>query len=128
MWLGVVLHYIRLVTALAVVPSVPTSLAAKLVVLAWSGTEVFRYPMFMFPKSDLARAMRYLVPVATFPVGAAAEAIAAYLSPLTGTVARAMVASVISTNLLLGTAAYPGLVKKGIAGLRSKPGSAGKSD
>merc|ERR1712216_503945 len=108
--LGLGLHYTRMLTILAVMPAVPRSMATKLVLLAWSLTEVCRYPMFIWPASPLARKLRYLAPVATFPVGALSEAAAAYLSlpHLTGgSLLRLAVQLVVPTNILGGVSAYP---------------------
>ena len=132
--LGVVLHYTRLLIALVVMPLVPATLAAKLVILAWAVTEVARYPMFLLPTSAVARTLRYVTPVATFPLGAGAEAMCAYLSLnlLAASGASSMlyymVACVVPMNLLGGLAAYGGLVKKAMASLKpaAKPGNAAK--
>ena len=117
--LGVILHYTRLLQALCVIPAVGVaSLFPKLVLLAWSVTEVCRYPMFLLPSSGIARAARYAAPAATFPLGVLAEAACSWLAlgPLRDAGAawwlRAMVALVIPTNLLGGLAAYGGVLKK----------------
>eukprot|EP00928_Gymnodinium_smaydae_P086809 TRINITY_DN71233_c0_g1_i1.p1 TRINITY_DN71233_c0_g1~~TRINITY_DN71233_c0_g1_i1.p1 ORF type:complete len:682 (-),score=72.63 TRINITY_DN71233_c0_g1_i1:166-2127(-) len=130
--LGSVLHYTRLLVACVVMPAVPTSLATKLVLLAWGVTEVCRYPMFLAPTSAPARIARYVAPIFTFPVGAGAEAVAAYLSlselSSASTLLRTMVALVIPTNLFGGLAAYPGLVKKGLDSFRTASPRSTKKD
>ena len=76
--LGSVLHATRLSVLTVCMPVAHTKLASKLVLLAWSATEVARYSMFLFPTSRPARVLRYSVPVVTFPLGALAEAYIAY--------------------------------------------------
>ena len=132
--LGVILHYTRLLVAIVIMPLVPATLAAKLVLLAWAVTECARYPMFLLPTSAAARTARYVAPVATFPLGAAAEAMCAYLSLEllaangASSALYAMVALVVPMNILGGLAAYGGLVKKAVASLKSpaKPDKAAK--
>ena len=122
--LGVVLHYTRLMECLLIMPSVPTALSVKLVLLAWSVTEVCRYPMFLLPQSGVARMARYLAPIVTFPLGAGAEAMCAYLAltPLRAggysSLLSGLVKMIVPVNLLGGLGAYGGLVKKGLASLK----------
>ena len=79
--------------------------------------------MFLAPSSRAARLVRFVTPVATFPLGAGAEAWAAYLSldalatrPIW---LRVAVALIVPTNVLGGAAwAMPGLVKKARQALR----------
>jgi len=129
--LGTVLHYTRMVMILAVIPTVPASLATKIVLLGWCVTEICRYPMFLLPKSNIARIMRYIAPVVTFPITAGAEAVAAYsaLSHLSssGPALRGMLMGIIFVNVFGGIGSYPGLVKKGIASLSARPGDKGKA-
>ena len=49
-----------------------------LVLYSWSLTEVGRYPMYLFPQSPIARCVRLVLPLFTFPSGAAAKALCAY--------------------------------------------------
>ncbi len=109
----------------------------SLILYSWTITEVCRYPMYLFPSSDMARKVRLVVPVVSFPVGCALEAYGAFR------VARAelfgagngsghdgnkddiisaiswvkimLLCMVILINGLLGpTLAYPSIVRKGL--------------
>ena len=55
-----------------------SAFVAKLILAAWSATEVARYPMVLFPSSAGLKTFRYLMPLVTFPLGAGTEAFAAY--------------------------------------------------
>ena len=96
----------------------------RLVLLAWSLTEICRYPMFLLPQSGVARMARYLAPIVTFPLGAGAEAMCAYLAltPLRAggyaSLLCGLVKMIVPVNLLGGLGAYGGLVKKGLASLK----------
>ena len=61
--LAVPLHYTRSLECLVIMPAVPTAIPTKLILLAWSVTEVCRYPMYLFPSSTAARVLRCLAPV-----------------------------------------------------------------
>merc|ERR1719502_2475359 len=84
--LGIVLHYTRCLVLFAVImplPDMASSLAAKLVILAWSATEVCRYPFMLVKKGPpglllALKILRFSIPVITFPLGAAAEAVVAW--------------------------------------------------
>ena len=116
--MGIVLHYTRLLIALVAMPLASSSLSSRLVLLAWSATEVCRYPMFLLPSSSLARLTRYVVPALTFPLGVVAEASLAYsVTLLLGSSAslwtRAALLLVVPTNLLLGFGlGYPQVLRK----------------
>ena len=116
--LGVVLHAIRFIAVLFVVPSNPNSWIAGAVLLSWAFTEVARYPMYLFPSSETCRSIRMVVPLATFPVGAIAEGYGAYLlfsMEDTASWLKAVLAGMIFVNGVLGpTMAYPALLKKGL--------------
>ena len=124
--LGVVLHAIRFIAVLFVVPSNPNSWIAGAVLLSWAFTEVARYLMYLFPSSETCRSIRMVVPLATFPVGAIAEGYGAYLlfsMEDTASWLKAVLAGMIFVNGVLGpTMAYPALLKKGlpILGLGNK--------
>mmetsp|Transcript_14314 Transcript_14314/g.30587 ORF Transcript_14314/g.30587 Transcript_14314/m.30587 type:complete len:236 (+) Transcript_14314:79-786(+) len=147
MILGLVLHLIRMACLLLVLPDGLTGehdtngfnnqkFLSVLILYSWSLTEVGRYPMYLFPNSKLARKVRMVLPLFTFPAGAAAEALGAYR------VAREMVeigvsgfyrpayyylvvgslGMVVLINGVLGpTMAYPALLKKGLPMLLGKP-------
>lgn len=150
--LGVWLHIIRMTCLLLVLPDGLSSAGAAaagadrynqyacctMVLYSWSLTEVCRYPMYIFPTSSIARYIRLVLPIVTFPVGAAAEAFGAY-TVLTqilndgasggGSASPALVhwgkvgllGMVLFVNLLLGpTLAYPALLKKGLPVLMGK--------
>ncbi|KAL3787025.1 hypothetical protein HJC23_010642 [Cyclotella cryptica] len=78
--LGVVLHIIRMSCLILVLPhGLETRDASCVAVLcSWALTEIFRYPMYIFPSSSVARYLRLVIPLVTFPVGAFAEALGAY--------------------------------------------------
>ena len=122
--LGVVLHAIRFIAVLFVVPSNPNSWIAGAVLLSWAFTEVARYPMYLFPSSETCRSIRMVVPLATFPVGAIAEGYGAYLlfsMEDTASWLKAVLAGMIFVNGVLGpTMAYPALLKKGGGARRSR--------
>lgn len=125
--LGFTLHYTRLIEALVILPLIPSHLSARLVLLAWSLTELCRYPMFLAPGSKFARWLRYVTPVLTFPLGCGGEAWAAHIvhssSALAGRLAllRFLVWFVIPVNVLGGTLyAYPSLVKKALQVMKRK--------
>lgn len=143
--LGTVLHAIRLTCLLLVLPGGLARLDSDpgfyggehemcmTVLYSWSLTEVGRYPMYLFPESGAARNVRLLLPLVTFPVGAAAEALGAY-SVMTGLMdlgEKDMVhwakicalGMVLFVNGVLGpTMAYPALLKKGLPILTGKAG------
>ncbi|KAL7543840.1 hypothetical protein ACHAXR_013279 [Thalassiosira sp. AJA248-18] len=139
--LGVVLHMIRMSCLLLVLPDglrqaddgfdfSSQYFMSTLVLYSWSLTEVGRYPMYLFANSSKARYVRLVLPIFTFPVGAAAEAIGAYrvLSQLWGKstdpvywVQVCSLGMVVLINSLLGpTMAYPALLKKGLPVLMGK--------
>ena len=115
--LGVSLHYTRWLEALVIMPTVASSLCAKLILLAWSLTEIGRYPAYLSPSSKIVKVLRYVLPVFTFPLGAGAEAWAAYasLGALAGRslLLRSAVAFVVPFNVFGGAFyAYPAILKK----------------
>ena len=124
--LGVTLHTIRVLILLKAMPVMPLSLLAKLILLVWAVTEVCRYPMFL-TASPLARKMRYLAPVVTFPLGAATEGYAAFLAlpslvATTSPFVRVLVALIIPVNVFGGLASYPGVLKRAAGALRARQG------
>ena len=141
--LGVILHLIRMSCLLIVLPEGLTSssetnvLISTLVLYSWALTEVGRYPMYLFPSSSMARYVRLVLPIVTFPVGAFAEAVGAYwhLKQLLAVGADdndatrsslhwiqvGLLVLVVGINSLLGpTMAYPALLKKGLPVLMGK--------
>jgi len=140
--LGVILHIIRMSCLLIVLPAGLSSLAedgdhTKLIcttiLYSWSITEVGRYPMYLFPSSSMARHVRLILPIFTFPVGAFAEAVGAYkyLLQLLSSPSQTsyflhwmkvgLLGLVVSINTLLGpTMAYPALLRKGLPVLMGK--------
>ena len=116
--LGIVLHAIRLVTVLETIPRLPHHWTGGAILTSWAVTEVFRYPMYMFPSSQICRSVRMVVPLVTFPVGAFAEAYGAYLvffDDATPLALKIALSSILFVNGVLGpTMAYPALLKKGL--------------
>ena len=132
--LGVVLHMIRMTCLLLVLPdglvAAESDNICIMVLYSWALTEVGRYPMYLFPSSSIARFVRLVLPIITFPIGAIGEAVGAYgvLSKLWDNNADSLywikiglLGGVIGINSLLGpTMAYPALLKKGLPVLLGK--------
>jgi len=116
--LGVVLHAIRLVTMLETMVRLPNHWTGVTILASWAITEVFRYPMYMFPSNQFCRSIRMVIPLATFPVGAFSEAYGASVvlfDPETPIGLKIALAAVLFVNGVLGpTMAYPALLKKGL--------------
>ena len=127
--LGVVLHAIRLTVLTVVLPQSSTDNASfwgQAIFASWAVTEVSRYPMYMFPGNTVLRDIRMIVPLVTFPLGAAAEGYATFLvwklqqqSALAITRLpnwqHILLLGVLFVNGILGpTTAYPALLKKGL--------------
>lgn len=131
--LGVVLHAIRFTVLTVVLPqlqqdeSIDDTFLSRAIFVSWSVTEVSRYPMYMFPGNDAPRNIRMVVPLLTFPLGAAAEAYATFtvwkLQQQSSRPAgaqlpfwqHALLLAVLFVNSVLGpTMAYPALLKKGL--------------
>mmetsp|Transcript_15230 Transcript_15230/g.38349 ORF Transcript_15230/g.38349 Transcript_15230/m.38349 type:complete len:198 (-) Transcript_15230:1370-1963(-) len=116
--LGIVLHAIRMVTVLETIPRLPNHWTGAAILGGWAVTEVFRYPMYMFPSSQICRSVRMVVPLVTFPIAAFSEAYAAYLvffDSETPLALKVVLSAVLFVNGVLGpTMAYPALLKKGL--------------
>ena len=116
--LGIILHAIRLITVLETIPRSPYLWVGGAILGSWAATEIFRYPMYMFPSSQSCRSLRMVVPLVTFPIGAFCEAYGAYLvfvDPETPLALKVALAAVLFVNGVLGpTMAYPALLKKGL--------------
>jgi hypothetical protein len=154
--LGIVLHVIRMSCLLIVLPAGLSSsssssdnttkqLISTLVLYSWALTEVGRYPMYLFPSSEMARYVRLVLPIVTFPVGAFAEAVGAFwhlkqllivgVTTTTTTTSSflhwiqvGMLVMVVGINSILGpTMAYPALLKKGLPVLMGKKDDKSKS-
>jgi len=116
--LSFTVHYTRLLMYFITLPHPNVSpLVVKLILLAWSLTEVGRYPMVLFPDSKILKTMRYAVPLVTFPMGAGTEAYAAFLvhqvTPMAeNPVLYAALSLVILVNGIFGPVWYPGMVRK----------------
>ena len=108
-----------------------------LILYSWTITEVCRYPMYLFPSSEMARKVRLVVPIVSFPVGCALEIQSAFrvaraelfgggdssgndgskddIISATSWVKIVVLCMVILINGLLGpTLAYPSIVRKGL--------------
>lgn len=155
--LGLVLHAIRITCLVYVLPdglqALTTSdiyndpehnstIQSALILYSWSITEVCRYPMYLFPSSDMARKIRLVVPIVTFPLGCALEAYGAFRvvwAELFGSDGTAngdtsndvptetpwlkigLLLMVLLINGLLGPSlAYPAILKKGLPVLMGK--------
>lgn len=133
--LGIVLHIIRMTCLLLVLPqgleAAENDYLCTMVLYSWALTEVGRYPMYIFPSSTIARWIRWVLPIVTFPIGAISEAVGAYnaLSELRSgsnvdVLYRLKISSlaiVVGINSFLGpTMAYPALLKKGLPVLLGK--------
>lgn len=131
--LGIVLHVIRLSCLFLVLPQgiAADDYLCKMVLYSWALTEVGRYPMYIFPSSSIARWVRMVVPIVTFPIGAIAEAVGAYNALLElwdrenvdglYWLKIGLLGMVVGINSLLGpTMAYPALLKKGLPVLLGK--------
>lgn len=116
---GVVLHYTRMFVILFILPEVSRHYACHLVVFAWTVTEICRYPAYIY-KSNRLSALRYFIPVLTFPAGALGEAWACYVAmdSLVG-LPKTLAAVQIFVNIVGGGAMYPQLFRRGIGELRS---------
>ena len=118
--LGAVLHSIRLLALTVILPRTDPANAwlATAVLGAWAATEVSRYPMYVVKGMGVARLLRMVVPMVTFPIGCGAEAYSAYLvfgQPGTTPVLKGALGLMIAVNALLGpTLAYPVIMTKGL--------------
>lgn len=109
--LGVPLHYTRMLILLLAFP-LASPLVQSAILLAWALTELCRYLMFL-SSSPYARTARYVMPVFTFPLGAGAEAMAAFTAlPFLSGAAYYATAAVIPANTIGGAIAYQGLLGK----------------
>ena len=130
--LGIVMHYTRFLEATLIMPAAATSLAPRLILLAWSITEVCRYPMYLLGgfSHEWPRKMRYLAPAFTFPLGVGAEAWAACLvcahphawfprNVVLRTLVGGAVVMVAPTNVIGGAMSYPALLRKALKELKS---------
>jgi len=115
--LGVPLHYTRLFVLLTVLPALQNAgNVGELILLAWSLTEVCRYPMYLLTAA-WTKHLRNAVPILTFPLGSGYEAYACYLFACQTTGLLSYLASLqVFINVVLGaTLVYPGVVKRGLA-------------
>ena len=128
--LGVILHAIRFTAILEVLPravelaaadNTQWSWTAPAILFSWAITEVTRYPMYLFPSSQLCRSIRMVVPLVTFPIGAFSEFCGAYqvFFAVTGDKVplwlQIILVVMMLVNGLLGPyLAYPALLKKGL--------------
>jgi len=139
--LGAVLHMIRMTCLLLVLPrglADERDTVCIMVLYSWALTEVGRYPMYLVPSSSVARYVRLVLPIVTFPIGAIAEAVGAFraLSKLWNSddddsvswIKLCFLGMVLFINSLLGpTMAYPALLKKGLPVLLGKESTGTRS-
>lgn len=115
--LGVALHYTRLLVVNAVWPAlVKEGKGSEFVtatLAAWCLTEICRYPFYIF-RSPLAEKVRYFVPILTFPIGAASEAISCYVaSSLLSQPLSTLALAQVFINTVGGLITWPQLIRKG---------------
>lgn len=133
--IGVGLHSIRVFIITVIFPLVPASLASQLVMIAWTTTEICRYPMLLMRKpspsllASTLRKIRFVAPVLTFPLGAGSEAWAIFLAlpQLTGALYFIAVA-LIPNNLLGGALVYRSILKKAYEEIHPTLKAKGNSD
>ena len=122
--LSFVVHYTRFMMLFIAMPhSAVNATVVKYILMAWSLTEVFRYPMVLFPKSKLLKTVRYAAPLITFPMGAGTEAYAAYLVLIktdNNIFLKGLLGLIVLTNVVGGIVWYPGMIKKVIRSLSDK--------
>jgi hypothetical protein len=123
-------------------PALGDSMMYRMVFLAWSVTEIFRY-LYYITRSPVAEKLRALVPVVTFPLGAFYEgytcwqvlqatalkgvSVKAGLSMMftTWTPFQLVCLLVVANNALGGVAAYPGFLAKAFGKKRARKGKKG---
>lgn len=115
---GVLLHSIRLIMLLLVIPDLDEDdgWLTTTILVTYAVTEISRYPMYLFKKNKDARTLRMVVPVFTFPIGCTSEAYAAWRilwnrhNPLWAVL---LLVWVLVINGILGPyMAYPHVLKK----------------
>ena len=116
--LGVALHYTRLFVCIKVWPVLSKQgVGSDLIdatLAAWTLTEICRYPFYIF-RSPIAEKVRYFVPILTFPVGAAAEAMSCYYA--SGYLAQpysTLALVQVFVNTIGGLMTWPQLIRKGL--------------
>ena len=115
--LGVALHYTRLFVTLCVWPTLAKEKTGSDLIsatlAAWTLTEICRYPFYIF-RSPIAEKVRYFVPILTFPVGAASEAMSCYYASSYLAQPYATLALVqVFVNTAGGLMTWPQLIRKG---------------
>ncbi|GMI09639.1 hypothetical protein TrVE_jg9699 [Triparma verrucosa] len=121
--LSFTVHYTRLLMYFVTMPhSEVSTTVVKMILLAWSLTEMFRYPMVLFPEVPLLRTIRYATPLITFPLGAGTEAYAAYkvLMVTENMLLKPVLGLVVLINVGGGTLWYPGMIHKVIRSVSGK--------
>jgi hypothetical protein len=127
--LSFVVHYTRFLMYFVTIPHQEvTTTVVKLILFAWSLTEVFRYPMVLFPDVPILRTIRYAAPLITFPLGAGTEAYAAYkvLMVTDNMFLKAVLGLVVLINVGGGSIWYPGMIAKVVRSLSGKKGESSK--
>ena len=120
--LGVCLHVTRIFVLLKILTQgeLTEFWAGFLVLLSWGVTEVARYPTYILKSSKACEIMRCTVPVLTFPLGAGAEAWAAWSVAKnegcfgqTPTFQCVILFGILFQNVVLGVVlAYPAILHK----------------
>eukprot|EP00658_Telonema_sp_P-2_P084784 TRINITY_DN9508_c0_g1_i9.p1 TRINITY_DN9508_c0_g1~~TRINITY_DN9508_c0_g1_i9.p1 ORF type:complete len:248 (-),score=59.12 TRINITY_DN9508_c0_g1_i9:458-1201(-) len=121
--MGVVLHSVR--TVFLLLPAAPAGSHSHsvrhIVLIAWAVTEIARYPYYIWNTSGACKALRFAVPMVTFPIGAGFEFISAWLflqdKEVMDSALTMAATGMLATNSIGGLMAYPGMVNKGLQAL-----------
>ena len=108
--MGLVLHATRLIVYHQVLPFAYT----RVILQAWSATELARYPYYVVPNA-YTLAMRSFVPLITFPLGVAAETMGLWgrLQAADSIMVKAVCALPL-VNVVLAPIGYRSLLKKAV--------------
>ena len=108
--MGLVLHATRLIVYHQVLPFAYT----RVILQAWSATELARYPYYVVPNA-YTLAMRSFVPLITFPLGVAAETMGLWgrLQAADSLLVKAVCALPL-VNVVLAPIGYRSLLKKAV--------------
>ena len=129
--LGLDVHYTRLMMLLFTLrhPDV-SALNVQLILLAWSLTEVARYPMVLLPNVPKLKTIRYAMPLVTFPLGAGTEAYAAYvvLQTTPNLALKLALGMIVLVNCIGCPVWYPSMARKVIRSIKREPAAAKRGD
>ena len=102
----------------------------QLILLAWSLTEVARYPMVLLPNVPWLKTIRYAMPLVTFPLGAGTEAYAAYvvLQTTPNLALKLALGMIVLVNCIGCPVWYPSMARKVIRSIKREPAAAKRGD